>query len=121
MLPFLMSLLFMNPAPPEVLTIPENEWSKQEMVDLATDIAEVRGLDVDLFLAVINCESRWDRFAVGDHGLSHGLAQLYYPTRDWGIATTTAYDPIEALSIMGNAWVAGDAWRWTCFRVLSDA
>ena len=99
----------------------ERVWTVEEMKDLATEKAKAYGLNVDRFLKTITCESQWDRFAVGDNGLSHGLAQFYHPTRDWNIATSSAYEPEIALELMAKTFEKGEAYRWTCWRLLSSS
>lgn len=124
MLAFLVSLM-MTSTSPSVLSVPvvsttlqstKTELTIDKLKSLATEKAEEHGLNVQKFLDVINCESQWDRYAVGDHGTSFGLAQLHYPTRDWGIATSTAYEPDVALEIMASAWARGEASRWSCWK-----
>jgi len=104
--------------PEELMVIPEKVWTVQDMKGLATKEAKEHGLNVRRFLKVIERESGWDRFAIGDNGLSHGLAQLYYPTRDWGIATSSAYDPEIALEIMASAWENGLHRKWSAWVFL---
>ncbi len=92
-----------------------------ELKTIATDIAIAHGLNVDHFLGTIGCESQWDIYAKGDFATStgytsFGLAQLHYPTRDWGIATSTAYEPRTALEMMASAWDRKEQARWTCWR-----
>ena len=125
MLAFLISLMLASTTPSSILTIPivhaeelTKEWTVIEMQTLAEDIARKHGLNVYRFKKTIECESQWNRFAVGDQGRSHGLAQFYYPTRDWGIATSSAYDPEIALEIMASAWRRGEHRRWVCWSLL---
>lgn len=96
--------------------VTQKTWTIPEMQELATEKAQAHGLNVAKFLDVINCESGWDPNIIGDHGTSFGLAQLHYPTKDWGIATTTATDPEVALEIMASAWDRGQASRWSCWK-----
>ena len=109
---------------PSVLTVPivhaeelTKEWTVEEMKTLATEKAKAHGLNVFRFLETIRCESLWDRFAVGDQGRSHGLAQFYYPGR-WGISTTSAYEPEIALEVMAQAWEDDRYSEWSCWWVL---
>lgn len=102
------------PITPFVEAAPK-EWTVPEMKELATKKAKEHGLKVKKFLQVIECESGWDRFAKGDNGKSHGLAQFYYPGR-WGISTSSAYEPDIALEIMAQAWDDSRASEWSCWR-----
>lgn len=92
--------------------------ARPDIKEYAHHRALAYNLDPELFKAVIHCESSWRSDAVGDNGTSFGLAQLHYPTRDWGIATSTALDPYASIDIMADAWSRGESSRWTCWRML---
>ena len=83
-------------------------------------MAEEIGIDVEVFDKTLQCESeyRWD--AVGDKGASIGVAQLRYPTRDWGISTSSALDPYKNIMVAAKAFKNGLAKKWTCYRDLKD-
>ncbi len=115
----LMMLPSFNPAVFTVPIVPIPEWKKESLMVYATEVATDHGLNVERFLKTIQCESGWNRFAVGDQGLSHGLAQFYRPLRDWGITAEQAYDPLIALPLMARAWQKGEAYRWTCWRLIT--
>ncbi len=96
--------------------------TKSALQALAKEAAIKHGLNVSRFLAVIECESSWDTNAKGDYRkgepTSFGLAQLHYPTRDWGIATSSAYVPEIALTLMAEAWVKNKQHKWSCYNIL---
>jgi hypothetical protein len=124
-MPFVLLFVLLNiPQDLSKLTVPITpfveaaELSTNELKAMATEIAMEHKLNVPHFLKTIECESNWDTRAVGDGGLSHGLVQLYYPTRDWGIATTSAYEPRLSMEIMAEAWQKNLASKWTCWRNL---
>lgn len=110
---------------PSVLTVPvvyaqeidAKSWTVDELKSLATDKAKEHNLNVEHFMKVIECESGWNPSTTGDNETSFGLAQLHYPTRDWGIATSSAYDPRISLEIMASAWQRNEYARWSCWRM----
>ena len=124
MLKLFLLLLLQTPYDPSILTVPKveaasTEFSTSTLQAYASSTATEYGLNVRRFLATIECESGWNPHAVGDAGTSIGLAQLHYPSRDWGISTSTALNPYESIDIMAAAWGRGEAWRWTCFLLTS--
>ena len=106
------------PTPAPVVAPVEREYTKQEMVALATQIALKNDLNAEKFIAVIGCESNWNTHAVGDNGTSFGLAQLHHPIRDWGVTREEAQDPGIALRVMAKAWTRGQQSKWTCYNNL---
>lgn len=108
--------------PPEAQNLApvERSYTKGELMRMAENIATQRGIEPSLFKAVIGCESRWNPKAIGDNGLSHGLAQFHRPVRDWGITIEQAQDPEFALNLMAKAWKGGKQRKWTCFRILTS-
>lgn len=117
------SLLLNPPANPAILSVPvavAAPLTKEDLIVLASTTARAYGLNVDHFIKTIGCESQWNPEAVGDNGTSFGLAQLHYPSRDWGIATSSAFDPYTAIQIMAKAWQQGFATRWSCYNILYE-
>ncbi len=125
-----------EPTSTPLFTTPKAEAAEFSVSDLkliATNIATNHGLNVDHFLTVIGCESQWNPKADGDYPDGHGgwvakkyapegaqpttfgLVLLHYPTRDWGIATSTAYQPITSMEMMAAAWNRGEQRRWSCW------
>lgn len=107
---------------PSVLTVPIETVPIENPKEIAVRIATSYHLNVDKFLAVINCESEWNTTAKGDYRngkpTSFGLAQLHNPKRDWGITIEQAYVPEIALTLMAKAWNKGEAWRWSCWKAI---
>lgn len=103
--------------------------------ELAAEIAQNHGLNVQLFTATIQCETAgtWnpdiqsmhryptDRpdwgVKAGDRELSFGLAQFHLPAHN--ITVEQAQDPEFALHKMADLWVAGKQYMWTCYRILT--
>lgn len=79
--------------------------------------ANKAGLNVDRFLAVIDCESGFRADAIGDGGRSYGVAQLFLPAHP-EITKEQALDPEWSLAWMANEWKKGHASAWSCWRQL---
>lgn len=111
---------------PRAAAAPENTSQypivadKAYYVEMADRIAKDYGLNRGLFVKVLECESRFKPDALGDGGTSYGIAQLHKPISDWKIPISTAYNPEASMHIMANAWVRGEAKRWTCYRMWRD-
>lgn len=110
---------------PSALTVPVAKaapLTSDDLQVLATNIATEHKLNVDHFKAVINMESGFNVDSLGDYvkgtPTSIGIAQLHYPSRDWGISTSTAHDPITSLEIMAKAWEENQAYRWSAWCLL---
>lgn len=123
---------------PSILSVPSvpvvHQLTTDDLKQLAVETAKAHGLNVSHFLAVINMESGWNIYATGDYPdgkgnfvteanaplgskpTSFGLSQLHYPSRDWGISTSTAYDPKASLEIMATSWENGEAYRWSAWN-----
>lgn len=84
----------------------------------ASTTAKKAGLSPVQLTRVIGCESNWVATSTGDNGTSFGLAQLHYPSRDWGISTSTAFDEKTSIDIMVSAWKRGEQNRWSCYKIL---
>lgn len=74
-------------------------------------------IDPLLFQAVIDCESKWNRFAVGDHGSSYGIGQ-FHNLKDWGMTKEQAYDPYFSITKMSEAWELGLQNKWSCTKLV---
>lgn len=127
MLALIISAMLLGQQDPSVLTVPmahASALTTDELKAMATEIAKEHHLNVNRFLKTIECESNWDVYAKGDYvkgePTSFGLAQLHYPTRDWGVATSTAYEPRFALETMAKKWENGEQRRWSCWSALYD-
>jgi len=93
-------------------------WTKENLVDLATTVAEEHHLNTDRFLKVIRCESNWIPTAKGDDGNSRGLVQIssiYHPE----VSDEEADDPKYALEFMAKEWDRGHQRQWSCYRLLN--
>ena len=75
------------------------------------------GLDPDKVEAVIQCESQFDKDAVGDHGNSYGLVQIYLPANP-SISKEEALDPFFSINFLLTEWKLGRGHLWTCYRLL---
>lgn len=118
------AVLALFPANPATLTIPTaqaayiaSDYSTSTLRAYAYQTALDSGLDADLFVRVLNCESHFVWNARGDHGTSLGVAQLHDVEADWGIATSTAFDPYASIRIAAAAWQRGEQGRWSCWHL----
>lgn len=101
-------------------------WSKEALIELATDTAKSRGLNVNHFLAVIAGESGWDAAIqsgypdpTGPNGQedSWGVAQINLPANR-SVTRAMAQNPLYAVPFMADAWAAGLATHWSQWRLL---
>lgn len=99
--------------PRELPTVQENP--SDDLKAYATKVAKEHGLNVNRFLNVIACESRWKPSAVGDQGNSFGLLQIHLPSHPT-VKKSQALDPYFSIEWAADRWVEGDAWMWTCWR-----
>lgn len=97
-----------------------SEFTKDDLKTLAVGIAVAHNLDVERFLATVDCESKFNPKAKGDYRngkpTSFGIVQLRFPERDWGITIEQAYEPLRSMEIMALAWERGLERKWTCAR-----
>lgn len=100
---------------------PEQEESGSPVIgtsyrELTYKIAVEYGVSGSVMAAVVECESEWNPRAIGDHGNSYGLAQIYMPV--WGkeVSIAEAQDPEFALRFMAKKMAAGQGNLWTCYR-----
>lgn len=92
------------------LTLPEQVWDLLAAAGLPLE-ARVKGM------AIVDCESKWDQYAIGDGGKSHGLWQIYEPSNPnisrackFNVECSTA-EAIKIYRKSGNSWQ-----QWTCGR-----
>lgn len=90
---------------------------------LVTKYADKYGVSATDMIKVIKCESSFNSEAVGDHGLSFGLAQFYMPAKNRtpeGLIITKemALDPDIALNSM--AWYFSNSRQnmWSCWHMI---
>lgn len=107
------------PSPAPVVAQVKTEYTKGEMVQIATETASRYGLNVSKFLQVIEDESGWNQHARGDYrnGIptSFGACQFHNPLRDWGITIEQADDPVFCFNLMAKIWVKGEFLRWSTY------
>lgn len=83
--------------------------------DLIQKYAEKYDVSEEVLHKVIFCESRYNRYAIGDRGHSRGLVQIYdnyHPT----ITHEQAFDPDFAINFLAENIKKGKGNMWTCFR-----
>ena len=67
-----------------------------------------------------NGESGWHPTAVGDGGDSLGMVQINLPSHP-DVTPEQANDPHFALTFIVDEFLAGNEWKWTCWRALYGA
>lgn len=77
------------------------------------------GVNADLVLKTIQCESQYNPEAVGDQGRSFGLAQIFLPAHP-DVTKEQALDPKFAVDFMVNNFADGKGALWTCYRMLTQ-
>lgn len=98
--------------------------------DVIVERAEARGASAWVLTAVLRCESRFDPYAVGDYGRSHGIAQINdHPSTGLlghflSLGYRSAYSVWDSIDYLARV-LAGDFWsanvrptRWSCWRLL---
>jgi len=68
-------------------------------------------------LATMKCESGLNEKAVGDHGNSYGIAQIFLKAHP-EVTIAEAQDPAFASEFMAKEFSKGNARIWTCWRKL---
>jgi hypothetical protein len=90
---------------------------------LLRDAAAEYGTSADRLIRVVSCETgaTFAASAVGDHGTSHGLAQLHSgglldsgPSSFYGRGFTNPYDAVQATRYIAWAFSVGLASHWSC-------
>ena len=79
--------------------------------------------DTNLVINIIECESSGKHNAVGDDGISYGIAQFrketfYEFAKQAGMKKVYYHNPIHQLKVMNWALDNGYGYRWTCYRKL---
>jgi len=101
-----------------VLVLRVSAWdanNKESLRDYAIYLAVHENLNVGEFLATIECESSFNKDAIGDSGNSYGLAQIHLPSHPY-ITKEQALNPFFALNWMSNEWSKGNAKIWSCWH-----
>lgn len=91
--------------------------SKSEVLLLIEKISQQKSVSAEVLTNVIECESQFNPMALGDHGHSRGLVQIYddyNPT----ITHEQAYDPEFAINFLAEGIKSGQGYRWSCYRKL---
>ena len=90
-------------------------------VEDAIHVASYRhGVSVTVLREVVWCESRGDRWAVGDHGKSVGVVQLHRDglRGEFDARGLRWDDPVDAIGYLAEQIARGRAANWSCWRVL---
>lgn len=92
--------------------------------------ADARGVGTWLLTAVLRCESRFDPNALGDHGRSHGIAQIndnprtgllgHFHSLGYGSAYSV-WESVDYLArVLSGEFVDAGVRpsRWSCYRLI---
>lgn len=91
--------------------------SKEEMMVYVNQMASQYEVSARTMKKVINCESRFNKNAIGDGGYSFGLSQIFLPAHP-NVTKEQALDPKFAIEFMAEKFSQGKARLWTCYRNL---
>ena len=86
---------------------------KQQIVDIST----VYGIDPEKIKKTIECESNYNRWAVGDQGAAFGIAQFHWPTFE-RYCHGNYYSAEDQINCMVEMIAKGGQKNWTCFTKL---
>ena len=92
------------PAPLSVEDYVKQEWTKA-------------GAKWEEVWGIVNCESRWNPWAIGDQGNSRGLYQIhqkYHPQ----ISTECAFDPVCSTKEAIKIWQKQGWQPWSCKKII---
>ena len=123
-----LALFWATPVHASVLTVPiayaqEIVWTPEMVKDLAVKESKKHGLNTKRFLAVIDCESRFEPKGQSNHyknGVrekSYGAVQIYLPAHPT-ITREMAEDPSFAIPWMAEQWDKDNAKIWSCYQDL---
>lgn len=85
--------------------------------ELIHDSSIKYGVSEPLMRKIIQCESSSDPFAVGDHGQSFGLVQIYLPAHP-EVSKAEALDPAFATTFLAKHLASGQGSLWSCYRMV---
>ena len=93
------------------------DWTEERIFEEIEVAGKRYNVSTSTLHAVIKCESRYDRFALGDHGWSRGLVQIHGKYHD--VSDEEAYDPEFAIDFLAKHVSEGKGSLWTCYRKLA--
>lgn len=95
---------------------PLSDYSVHELI---THFAHKYNVSQDEMEFIIRCESGYNSTAVGDHGKSYGLAQIYLPAHP-SISPDQATDPVFAVEFLARNLSQGHGTMWTCWKMMNS-
>lgn len=106
------------PEPAPVVEI-HREPLPVDVEGLLDEYSTLYGVSREIMMRTLYCESRLKFDAVGDGGHSFGIAQIHLPSHP-EITKADALDPDFAIRFMAQEFEKGNAWKWTCWRIISS-
>lgn len=85
--------------------------------EFAISEAHRRGIDEEAFIKTLECESGFDPTAIGDHGKSFGIAQIFLPAHS-EITRRQAQDGYFSISWAALQFSLNKQSMWSCWRQL---
>jgi soluble lytic murein transglycosylase-like protein len=108
-----------EPDPPRVVLIEARvDWTEERIKEEVRTQAEKYGVSEEVMDTVIQCESEYNKEALGDGGKSRGLVQIHADYHD--VSDEEAYDPAFAIEFLAKHLKEGNGYLWTCYRMNYD-
>lgn len=114
---FIFLALFTQSVFAQTLAVPTYSTTTAEAIIRAHAVHY--GVNGDDLVATLKCESGFKADAVGDHGNSYGIAQIFLAAHT-EITKEQALDPMWAIDWTARQFSKGNARLWTCFRNLKN-
>lgn len=114
-MPFLVTVLMAiqaGIAPPPVHA---GELTKDDLRAIAVVYAHVYDIDAAHFVKTIDCESKFDRNAIGKLGET-GIVQIY-PKYHTEITREQMLNPVWSMEWAAKQWKAGHQKWWSCYAL----
>jgi len=119
MIPLLISISLLVPIPRIVLMAKEQLTSapvSREMIDRDIEFyGAVYGVATSTLNKVIQCESSFNQYAIGDSGHSRGLVQIFDDYNP-DITDSMAFNTSFSINFLAKNISRGKGNLWTCWR-----
>lgn len=100
--------------PPAIIRQDPPKTQRAIINEIVLKNAEKYGVSANTLHAVISCESGYKTTAIGDHGNSYGLVQIYLRFHP-EVSKEEAFDPEFAIAFLAKNIAAGRGYWWTCY------
>lgn len=113
---FLAVSLFTNPLHAQAPIYTPTVIQQTTPISIVEHYSRIYDVSMSQMITTLKCESNFNSEAVGDHGKSFGIAQIYLPAHP-DISKEQALDPEFAIEFMAQQFSKGNARIWTCYRI----